>query len=174
VTRVGRRLRDHKRHPDKNSTARLSLGYPPAGVQGGVGAESETEKTTTSPLIFRESGAHTQRTIWTLKESSRDRKDILLNFIAVVIAAVQGEVEVDIELRAKLGVSVDTGLAVRKIITREIVLFDGKTLLGMLPTTLDVRESWFCATASRKLMIRENALGGAQYSFSQPLSNRVP
>lgn len=127
----------------KKLTGELKLGYPPAGVQGGVGAERETETTTTSTLRIRGSGAHSQRAIWTLKENPKDRKGIHLKFTAVVIAAVQGMVEVDFEIRAKLGLSVGNSLAIRKIITRKTFGFDGKTLLGFRPTTLDIHERCF-------------------------------
>lgn len=133
----------------KKLTGEIKLGYPPVGVQGGVGAERESETTTTSALRIRGSGAHTHRATWTLRENPRDRQGIHLNFTAVLIAAVQGEVEVDFEIRAKIGLTWGNSFAIRKIITRKTIPFDGKTLLGFRPTTLDIHESCFRGTSSK-------------------------
>jgi len=49
-------------------------------------------------------------------------------------AAAAG-LEVDLEIRAKLGPSFGNGLGIRWILTRTSKRFDGKTLLGFRPVT---------------------------------------
>jgi hypothetical protein len=131
----------------KKLTGEMKIGYPPAGVQGGVAAERETETTKSSALRIRGSGAHTHRATWTLKENPEDKKGIHLNFTGIVVAAVQGETEVDFEIRAKLGHSLSTDWGIRHIITRRTIKIDGKKLLGVRPTTLDIHESYFCGSS---------------------------
>ena len=121
----------------------FSFGYPPAGVDAKAGTERETEKKKKFALRIRGSGNHTSRATWTLKENPEARGGIHLNFMAVVILKVEGEMELDVEIRAKIGCTVKNLLGIRKIIARQTKKFDGKSALGRRPEALEIKESLF-------------------------------
>jgi hypothetical protein len=127
----------------------LSIGYPPAGVNATLGGERETERKKVSALRIRGSGTHTHRATWTLKENPEAQGGIHLNFMAVAIMSVNGEMEVDVEIRAKIGATVKNVLGIRKIITQQTKKFDGKTFLGRRPETLEIHESAFKVDAGK-------------------------
>jgi hypothetical protein len=78
-----------------------------------------------------------------LRENPQTRDGIHLKFMAVIILKVDGGIEVDVEIRAKIGTTVKNLLGIRKIITKQTREFDGKTLLGTRPQALDIKESFF-------------------------------
>lgn len=127
----------------------FSIGYPPAGVNATAGSERETERNKKFALRIRGSGNNTKRATWTLRENPQTRGGIHLNFRAVVILKVDGQIEVDVEIRAKIGATVKNGLGIRKIITRKTKQFDGKSFLGTRPQGLDIKESFFKARADK-------------------------
>lgn len=121
----------------------FSIGYPPAGANAKAGNERETEQKKKFALRIRGSGSDTHRATWTLRENPQARDGIHLNFMAVIIVKADGEMEVDIEIRAKIGTTAKNLLGIRKIITQETKKFDGKNLLGTRPQALDIKESFF-------------------------------
>ncbi|KAK0751403.1 hypothetical protein B0T18DRAFT_485995 [Schizothecium vesticola] len=108
----------------------FTIGYALAGTKGAVGAERESEREKTSERRIRGSGVHTDRAVWTLRENAGNKKGIHLKFVAVLIVqlrAPDGSLEVDLEVRAKLGPSIGNGLGIRRILVRSTKRFDGKT-----------------------------------------------
>ncbi|KAM6520022.1 hypothetical protein FALCPG4_013579 [Fusarium falciforme] len=137
----------------KKLSGEFKIGYAPAGVEGTVGAERESEREKTSERRIRGSGVHTPRAVWTLRENTQNKKGIHLEFVTVLIAQSRspaddagGGLEVDLEIRAKLGPSIGNGLGIRHILTRTTKRFDGKTLLGFRPATLDISKTFFVKT----------------------------
>ena len=49
--------------------------------------------------------------------------------MAVAIMTVNGEIEVDVEIRAKIGATLKNVLGIRKIITRQTKEFDGVRIM---------------------------------------------
>ncbi|KAK5651723.1 hypothetical protein OQA88_11792 [Cercophora sp. LCS_1] len=130
----------------KKLSGDFKIGYAPAGVEGLVSAERESEREKTSERRIRGSGVHTDRAVWTLRENARNKKGIHLKFVAVLIVrprAPDRSLEVDLEIRAKLGPSIGNGLGIRRILARRTKQFDGKSMLGFRPTTLDISKEWF-------------------------------
>jgi hypothetical protein len=127
----------------------FSIGYPPAGVNAKAGSERETEQKKKFALRIRGSGNNTKRATWTLRENPQTRDGIHLSFMAVIILQVDGGIEVDVEIRAKIGTTVKNLLGIRKIITQQTKKFDGKTLLGTRPQALDIKESFFKVKANK-------------------------
>jgi hypothetical protein len=127
----------------------FSIGYPPAGVNVKAGSERETEQKKKFALRIRGSGNNTKRATWTLRENPQARDGIHLNFMAVVILKVDGGMEVDVEIRAKISPAVKNLLGIRKIIAQQTKKFDGKTLLGTRPQALDIKESLFKVKANK-------------------------
>jgi hypothetical protein len=125
----------------------VSATLPPESAT--AGSERETERNKKFALRIRGSGNNTKRATWTLKENPQTRGGIHLNFRAVVILKVDGQIEVDVEIRAKIGATVKNGLGIRKIITRKTKKFEGKSFLGTRPQALDIKESFFKARADK-------------------------
>jgi len=80
-------------------------------------------------MRIRGSGSHTHRATWTLKENPEAQGGIRLNFMAVAIMTVNGEIEVDVEIRAKIGATLKNVLGIRKITTRQTKKFDGVRIM---------------------------------------------
>lgn len=127
----------------------FSIGYPPGGVGVTLGGERETERKKVSALRIRGSGSHTHRATWTLKENPEAQGGIHLNFLAVAIMTINGEMEVDVEIGAKIGATLKNVLGIRKIITQQTKKFDGKSFLGRRPQALDIHESAFKVDARK-------------------------
>jgi len=125
----------------KKLAGELKVGYD--AVTAGISGERQSEEKKKSALRIRGSGANTARAEWTLSENPDDQKGIHLNFTTILIAKTQGEVEVDVEVRAKLGATLDNPFGIRKIITRKTEYFDGKSLLGFRPEKLEINEKYF-------------------------------
>ncbi|EON69910.1 hypothetical protein W97_09174 [Coniosporium apollinis CBS 100218] len=119
----------------------FSIGHDPVHLD--LGAERETERTIKFALRIRGSGRDTDVATWTLKENPQLKEGIHLGFTAVVILESEGEVNVNLEVRAKIGVTAKNVLGIRKIITRKQKSFDGKTALGIRPETLKIDEGIF-------------------------------
>ena len=130
----------------KKLSGDFKIGYAPAGVEGVLSAERESEREKTSERRIRGSGVHTDRAVWTLRENAQNKKGIHLKLVAVLIVrprATDRSLEVDLEIRAKLGPSIGNGLGIRRILARTTKRFDGKSMLGFRPTTLDISKEWF-------------------------------
>lgn len=130
----------------KKLNGEFKIGYAPAGVEASIGVERESEREKTSERRIRGSGIRTSRAVWTLRENSSNKKGIHLKFSTVLIVQSQGPgsgLEVDLEIRAKLGPSIGNGLGIRRIITRSSKGFDGSAPLGFRPTALDISETCF-------------------------------
>jgi hypothetical protein len=97
--------------------AELSLGYPPAGVDAKAGSERETERKKKYAERIRGSGISSSRATWTLRENSQARDGIYLRFVGVLVIKVEGELEVDIEIRATIGAKPDDPLRSRSNLT---------------------------------------------------------
>lgn len=69
--------------------------------------------------------------------------------MAVAIMTVNGEMEVDVEIRAKIGATMKNVLGIRKIITQQTKKFDGKSFLGRRPEALEIHESAFKVNAGK-------------------------
>ncbi|GAM91380.1 hypothetical protein ANO11243_094300 [Dothideomycetidae sp. 11243] len=131
----------------------FKIGYAPAGVEGTVGVERESEREQKSERRVRGSGVHTCRAVWTLRENAQNKKGIHLSFVAVLvvqskclISDLDGGLKVDLEVRAKLGPSSGDALRIRRILARSTKSFDGKTLHGFRPATLDISDTFFVKT----------------------------
>ncbi|KAH7322025.1 hypothetical protein BKA65DRAFT_92278 [Rhexocercosporidium sp. MPI-PUGE-AT-0058] len=125
--------------------AELSIGYPPAGVDAKAGSERETERTKKFAERIRGSGISSSRATWTLRENPQARDGIHLRFVGVLVIKAEGELEVDVEIRATIGAKLDDPLGIRKIIATQTKKFDGKSLLGRRPLALDIEEGLFKA-----------------------------
>jgi len=133
--------------------AELSLGYPPAGVEAKTGSERETERKKKYAERIRGSGISTSRATWTLRENPQARDGIHLRFVGVLVIKVDGELEVDVEIRATIGARLDDPLGIRKIIARQTKKFDGKTFLGKRPSGLDIEDLNFKVKANDELFV---------------------
>jgi hypothetical protein len=129
----------------KKLSGEFKIGYEPIGVGGSVGGERESEREKKSERRIRGSGLHTDRAVWTLRENSQNKNGIHLKFVTVLIVKISSGVgiELDLEIRAKLGPSIGNGLGIRKAIISTTKQFDGKTLLGSRPATLDISTTCF-------------------------------
>jgi hypothetical protein len=137
----------------KKLSGEFKIGYAAAGVEASVGAERESEREKTSERRIRGSGVHTPRATWTLRENSRNKKGIHLKFVTVLIARPQGAaaggLELDVEIRAKLGPSLGNGLGIRHALARTTKRLDGATALGFTPSTLDISKNIFVSLRER-------------------------
>jgi hypothetical protein len=127
----------------KKLSGAFRMGYPPAGLD--IAGERESEMEKKYELRILGSGSNTQSAIWTLEENPRDKKGIHLNFISVVVLKAQGDIEMDIKIQGKLGLTLKNVLGIRRITTGKRKRFDGNTLLGIRPADLHIHEDFFKA-----------------------------
>lgn len=69
--------------------------------------------------------------------------------MAVIILKVDGEIGVDVEIRAKIDTTVKSLLGIPKIITQQTKKFNGKTFLSLRPQALDTKKSFFKLKANK-------------------------
>jgi hypothetical protein len=79
------------------------MSHPPVAL--GASAARETEKKKGYNRSIRGSGLETELAMWTLRENSDQKGGVHLNFIAAMILKAEGEVQVEVEVRAQLGAS---------------------------------------------------------------------
>jgi hypothetical protein len=79
------------------------MSHPPVAL--GASAARETEKKKGYNRSIRGSGLEIELAMWTLRENSDQKGGVHLNFIAAMILKAEGEVQVEVEVRAQLGAS---------------------------------------------------------------------
>ncbi len=60
----------------KKLRGKFKIGYAPAGVEGTIGVERESERENRSERRIRGSGLRTSRVVWTLKENTQNKNGI--------------------------------------------------------------------------------------------------
>jgi len=114
---------------------RFRLGYGPLELV----AEGELSGIRKYAMNILGTGVDSDAAVWTLQENHDQRHGIPLNLIAAVALRTRGGINIDLDIRAKLG-----SLGIRKVIAQKSIKLDGQSTLGRRPDDMEVSEEVFC------------------------------